>query len=790
MKSFFRFLKTNPLYTIINVVGLSVSLMFVILIGDYTWRQLSMDRGYKNGDRIFLLGSQDNFFSWPDASEQLGNSYPEIEKMCRLICQNGKIRGGEYSMPHVDSSTPNIIIADSTFFDFFDFKFKAGESRYALDSPDKCVITEKTAKMLFPNENPIGRTLSIAGTQFVTINNESLMDTTLLYTVSGVVRDLDKTVLPNEAEIIINMGRYPQVLGYRQNNHIYGSGPCGGFKTFLMVKEGADLSSKLSSMNDFIKENVPISVMIDWKETTLTPLTDILFSPKNRGDGLQEGDKGRVTVLLSVVLAILLFAIMNYINLTVANTGFRAKEMATRRLLGSGPWEIASKLIGESSLMVLVSFIIGIALALIFQDRMAHFFRGKISIVNDISPGTISVCALFVLLTGLVSGIVPSMQIAGYKPIDVVKGRFRYHSKMIMSKTFIIIQNIITVSMLTAALTVFLQLKHLINAPLGYETENIVMIMSKRHPELIRTALESLPCIKKTGVFDGSSLMGTPLVMTVLTDETGKNQYFCTSELDSVALDIYGVKILEDYGDKYGGYYLTEKCTKEMKMSEDGRVASFGKYSYNVSGVISDIHTRNILSDAKAFLIKLKATEEFVKNGFIVKTDGSAHALQKISDAVAKADGQIKAEKEVISFEQIVRESFEEQTNTLNLVIMFTIIAVIISILGYIGISLFFIRQREKEIGVRKIMGGSSCAVGALMLRIFLTPLLISFLFAIPLSRYMMAEWLKGFSYRIDLDARIFIISCLASLLIAFVAIIYQITRAVRVNPADSIRKE
>ena len=90
MKSFFRFLKTNPLYTIINVVGLSVSLMFVILIGDYTWRQLNMDRGYKNGDRIFLLGSQDNFFSWPDASEQLGHSYPEIEKMCRLICQNGK----------------------------------------------------------------------------------------------------------------------------------------------------------------------------------------------------------------------------------------------------------------------------------------------------------------------------------------------------------------------------------------------------------------------------------------------------------------------------------------------------------------------------------------------------------------------------------------------------------------------------------------------------------------------------------------------------------------------------
>ena len=149
---------------------------------------------------------------------------------------------------------------------------------------------------------------------------------------------------------------------------------------------------------------------------------------------MQKGDKTRLHILLAAVLAILFFAVSNYINLTVANTGFRAKEMATRRLFGSSQCQISLKLIAESTLMITVAFLLGLALAFGFQNDAAELFRGKIALLNDVSVSTVSVCLGFILLVGIISGIMPSYQISRFQPIDIVKGNFRYHSKMVMGR--------------------------------------------------------------------------------------------------------------------------------------------------------------------------------------------------------------------------------------------------------------------------------------------------------------------------------------------------------------------
>lgn len=146
---------------------------------------------------------------------------------------------------------------------------------------------------------------------------------------------------------------------------------------------------------------------MDCQHFTLTPLTDIMFAPQNNGAGMQKGDMSRLRILLAAVLALLFFAVSNYINLTVANTGFRAKEMATRRLFGSSQIDISLKLIAESTLMVAACFAAGLALAFCFQDDAAELFKGKIDLVHDIHPGTVSVCVGFILLLGVVSGAMP-----------------------------------------------------------------------------------------------------------------------------------------------------------------------------------------------------------------------------------------------------------------------------------------------------------------------------------------------------------------------------------------------
>lgn len=232
-----------------------------------------------------------------------------------------------------------------------------------------------------------------------------------------------------------------------------------------------------------------------------------MFAPQNDGKGVLKGDKTRLRIMLAAVLAILFFAISNYINLTVANTGFRAKEMATRRLFGSSQRRISLKLIAESTLMVAVSFAIGLVLAFSFQQDAVNLFKGKIALGDDINTGSVSICLGFILLVGFISGILPSWQMSRFQPIDIVKGNFRFRSKMVLGRLFIVLQNVITVTMLTASLVIWLQLNHLIQAPLGYNTKNLYYVDSPQGKnQAVRNKLEKMPFVERIGELNGACL--------------------------------------------------------------------------------------------------------------------------------------------------------------------------------------------------------------------------------------------------------------------------------------------
>lgn len=239
-----------------------------------------------------------------------------------------------------------------------------------------------------------------------------------------------------------------------------------------------------------------------------------------------KGNKGLLTILLSAVIALLLFAVMNYINLTVANTGFRSKEMATRRLLGSSVGNIFITLIVESIFLVTVSFLIAFFFAYNFQNEFATLFKGRIILKNDITVGTVSICLAFIILTGVISGIIPSIQMMRYKPINVIKGAFRYHSKMVLSRIFIIVQNVITIVLVVASLVMILQIRHLTNAPLGFETKNIYYIYYPENYDVLGQELAKLTCVDKIGAFSGSSFAGYNRSYNSFTDENGKKQVF------------------------------------------------------------------------------------------------------------------------------------------------------------------------------------------------------------------------------------------------------------------------
>ena len=796
MKYFFRFLKNNPLYAVINVVGLALSLMFVILIGDYTYRQFSIDKWHRNHERIYVLGTENgnSLLSWPDCAHSLKDRYPEVEDVCCVYMHNGKIKHEDkvYEESQGDNAG-NIMLADSNFFRFFDFKMIDGDRETALDSPEKCVVTESLAKALFPDGNALGQPLQIEGTRYVLVSDDNgdPYDSSLVYTVSGVIKDLDKTVFLNETAVIANFERAPQVLGYRLRNDLMASGPLGSTLSFLMLRPGASLEDKIEDLTSYCIESIPVFNFYGNTKAAIIPLDDLMFAPQNTGAGLQTGDKSLLGILLAVVLAILMFAVTNYINLTVANTGFRAKEMATRRLLGSDGLGISLELIGESTLMVFISFIIGGALALLLEDKMAVLFKGKIDILKDINFSTVSVSLLFIVLTGIISGIMPTISLSKYKPIDVVKGSFRYHSKMVLSRIFIILQNVITMTMMTATLTILLQMSHLVKAPLGYNTENIYRVSSD-NPEVLRNALKSQPFIQGIGSFSGTSLDGNYCSMSTRKDKDNNNLLVYLTTWDKEFIDIMGINLVKDNHLSGDVKYINEELAGKLSLGDGESEVTWGDGSVTqVAGVFSNFHMTNILDPYQPFMITVKDTDEIEDPNFMVKTNGDPLAWKKLCDLVKEVDGSTEdIDWKVQSIESTVKASLTEEKNTMRIVSIFTGVAVLISILGFIGMSLFFIRQRKKEIGVRRIMGSTTNEVLSLLLTKFCAPLLVSFIFAVPFSWFIMDKWLEGFSYRIGLSPWIFIASGAVSLLIAVVSIFFQTLHAARSNPADAIRAE
>lgn len=792
MKSYYRFLKRNPYYTVINVLGLSVALMFVITIGDYIWRQMSVDSYHHDADRIYLVGDMDNFSSWAVVAGPAGEMFPDIEKSCSVIKAHAGIRTG-FNSDLADQYSP-VLLVESNFFEMFNYPFLEGAAETALSSPDQCIITKSAATRLFPDCDPVGKPLRLVGRRDMLVYdpiNGDPYDTTAVFTVSAVIKDLDRTALPNDVQVIVNMQRHPQVRGYRLGVN---SGP---EMTFYQIRKGADLETLADNLHTYFYENIPVLQLAEKEgsRTTLTPLRKVMFAPQNVLDGLEKGDMKYIITLLLTIIAILLFAIINYINLTAANTGLRAREMATRQVLGSRQLSISVMLILEGILMVLVSFLVGLLLSFLFQDVMSDLFQGKILIKNDFTLGTAALCVAFVGIVGTLSGLIPALQMRSVNPVDVVKGEFRYKSKMIFSRVFIMVQNIITVALLAMSIVMTLQVNGLVNAPLGVNSKGLAYIAPFFATEAeVAGVLDRLDCVERIGRADGCCPLGVTNSMTYDYDTEGNPHIYYVAEMDQETFDIYGFDVLRDNGNAgHGKTYFSEQLLRELDLSPDAEEMLWASSEEPIDGVIRDFHFHgSVLNDVIPIRVKVVDPSKMDYPYLIVKTDGTRGAFSKIRKALYEAfPDKIKDIDVMIhDLEEGVYQSFKNQRNTMHIIYMFTGIALLLSILGILGLSLFFTRQHRNEIATRRAFGGSVNEVILYMLAKFCKPLLISFVAAVPLAYIVAERWLQDFSWRIQLRPWIFIAACAASLLTAMLSVLWHTISAVRCNPADSLKTE
>jgi putative ABC transport system permease protein len=751
--------------------------MFVILIAVYTMQERSVDTFHEKGDRIYILGHENS----PGAAWKLGGRlrehYPEIESVCAINC-NEKDFPVEIDDRKVKA---DLTFADSTFFSLFSFEMLSGDRQQVIAMRNEAVISESFARKVFPQADPIGQSIRIGDS--------------LSVTVSGVMKDIRRSTVPY-ADILL---RIENVTYFNSSLASNTYSNYGSTVLFLLERENADLRSRAEDMLEWFKEEVWLYRNGHVNQVRLIPLHEMYFSDQYpmftgayNGWLLNFGDRSLVSILMWVGILILLFAVINYINLTMAQAGFRAKEMATRRLLGSSRTDLFVRLMTESTLLCLFSFVAGLALAVVSAPYAGQLVERSLNLPEAITPGSVAVATGFILLLGVVSGLLPAVVISNAKPVEIVRGSLRRKTKMTFSKVFITFQNAVTIALIAASITMIAQVNHLIHAPLGYRPENLIDIPfsseNKDTTLLLAEELKRQPAVKRTGFSAGTPFdSGNNQTM----QQDGRSISFQQFVCDETFFDMVGWEKLRDNHVSGEAYYLNERALAELEIEEDAPTFLYYGTAKPVAGILRDFQLHNITYPPSPVMVQVKKSEE-LEDWMLWDLMG------EVEGHPATAYGAVKEVYERITrnefegqfIDQQVADSFDAERRTSRLLMLFTAVAILISLLGLLAMSTYFIRLREKEIAVRKVFGSTSVEALRRLVITFLSYVLIAFVPADSVTWFLMQRWLSGYSFRISLGPWIFLAAGAFCLLVSFVAVFFQSRVAANANPVATINAE
>ena len=779
MKSYFKFLSRNKLYTAIEAFGLSVALGFVVILGAYAMMEYGVGKGNEKAKEIYAVGSGDYLgMTWGTAQEFFP-SIPEIKEWTRVATANnipGFMVGETFFKTDAYCVDPN-------FFEFFGYDVRGCRHDRVLTSENEAIVSESFAAKAFGNGDAIGKTLKYD---------------TLTFRVTGVMPDFGKSDIFEPYDVMVSM-KYAEKLTAKMDNF-------GETVPFIRLDKDADpakVSDKLlDKYVDYWKE-FEYSRENDGKflwGSTIVRLDKLYFSTISNWK-FRQGDKKLVDILLAVALVLLVCAIFNYINLTVAQAGKRAKEMATRRLLGESVWGVVVRYFKESALFTSACFIIGLLLALCLLPVFNDILKTQISLPVSLLVFLITVAALLVIST--VCGIIPAMVVSRFNPIDVVKGSLRIKNKMWFSKVFITAQGVVSTVLIAVGLTMTLQMHHLYTLSYGYNKEDIIMAYtndvgySLDKQMVLANRLKALP-----EVVEATPGGGTPLQCGAngVHDENDKVlSWVAMCRLDSTAMKMLGIKVIEQYCEPTEGkVWVTESGKRFWGVSAKKPYFGVknGKPEYECCGVIADYRAGTAMPNAmdKCYNGIMVAPHDGYFYTMLIKTRGdhdkALAAVKNTCSIVTKEVRGMPLEMNCKYIDDILSDGLKTQRNTMSLVLTFMLVSILISALGMFAMSVYYGEQQRKQIALRKVMGATVASAVWTLSRRFLVMSLVAIVLAMPLSIKAMRHYLQDFTYQIPMPWWTLAAAALFTLAIAFLSIISRTLKVATANPVESIKTE
>ncbi len=800
LKIALRSLLKHKAFSFINIAGVAVGLACFLLLALYVRDELSYDRHHANAERIYRLSrtflSKDGTASLrlghaaPPFGPLIKQDFPEVQEVVRLLETGALVRYGEHLFNEED-----MFAAEQNVFKVFTFNVTKGNPDKALENPFSIMFSRPMAEKYFGKEDPMGKVIRL--------------DNQLDYTVTGVFEPLpaQSHFHPNFLVSFSTLND-PRVYGAEGLRTNWGN---NSFSTFLLLPENYDPQKLVKAFPAFQNRRIDPKAST-WSVLDLMKLTDIHLHSHLDSEIESNGDIQYVYLFSAIAIFILLIACINYMNLATAKSATRAKEVGMRKVIGAVRSQLINQFLSESVLLVVVSVVLAMIVVVLCLPSFNNFTQKQLTFSSLLDPAFLCIVAGITGFTGLLAGSYPAFFMTSFQPISSLKGKVASALKNgKLRQTLVIAQFAIAVILIISTAVIYSQMRYIRNYKLGYSKDQIVLLNmpdaaapddSATNIESIKQQLKEDSNIKEVGrssripsgrlldswdayVEKGDSVAPAEIVIKSLSVD---EDFIPAYQIEMAA----GRNFSKDHPtDRTEGFVLNETAIRLLgwKNPADaiGSRFGYGEMRGQIIGVTKDYHFESLHQ-------KVVPMAMFHQPGRLGRV--SVHVSgSNLKQAIAHIESVWKSRFPQTPFTyEFLDQRFgklyvAEQTQQM-LFGIFAGIAIFISCLGLLGLSMFMAELRTKEIGVRKVLGASVGSIVGLLSQDFLKLVIIAIVLASPIAWYAMDTWLQDFAYHTEIKWWVFVLAAVVSIGIALLTVSFQSIKAALMNPVKALKSD
>lgn len=783
LKFAFRNLFKNKVDAFINMGGLAIGIAVFFLISLYSKHELSYDKFNSNYKDIYQVNIGKEFYTTAPLASLMKERIPEIKSVTRIDYYAGGGQAPFIEVVEIGGSSrklkvKNVVFADNNFFDMFSFRVIYGNSSAALNDPYSIVLTRNTSQLLFGTDNSVGKSIHYIG------DRSSLPEMDM--TVTAVIENI-----PDNSSVTFNaVASFATLYSIKPTGRDMDSDWSNWmYSTFALLDNNNSkiVEEKLSKLWEecesiYFAEN-------EHQEIGIVSLSDIPFYNNN---------KRQLIFLIQLVgIFILILALVNFVNLTIARSSLRAKEIAIRKVNGSSRFELIKQFLFESVLISILVAPVSLLIVSLSKSYFNNITHTQISFDIIHQPLMIVYFAIGILVIGIIAGIYPAFYLSSFKITSLLKGEVTKGKKRTsLQFGLFVFQFVISISLIICTVIISKQIDFVKNKSLGLNTANIIDFNQSKQIGLEynvfkQRLLHNPNIISVTRTNTG---LGKGLPITATYENNGIKKTYAVTTVDPDFIPTMDIGMLdgrnfswEIQGDKKGAIIINETFAKELGLKSvlNTELTLFNTKA-KIIGVVKDFFYDSFRQTLKPSALWYADWNSHIN--IKINNQNTAQSIKYIEDLWNELSPQTPFEYEFL--DKTYGQLYKSEENLQKIFTTFSVIAIIIACLGLFGLALNSTQQRVKEISIRKINGAKISEILIMLNKNIIKWIVIAFVIACPIAWYAMHEWLNNFAYKTELSLWTFAIAGILSLVIALLTVSFLSWKAASRNPVEGLRYE